>query len=622
MQPALTQELEKQEDRFGLNEFIAFKRQYSEGYEFISIAQECEPILGLSVKEVTKLGFKKFESLLLTDVDWLWEQVSAQCEAKGNFQISYQLHSAFGEIKYMQEMGFKTYDPERQAYFITGFLQDVSAQKTMYEGLKKQKLFYESTLNKMPVELAVLDVNQRYLFISQAAIKDENIRQWLIGKNDLEYARQRGKDTTVAQRRQAYLEQAIATKQEIEWEENQKDPQGKMVYSLRRYSPIVDQNGEILIIIGYGFNISDRKYAEIRIKENEMLLRSINTNVQEGIFRFDLNRSIVYANDAFIATLGCKNLEGVNELLERMPELKDDLFGPEEVVQFTKEFEYRNENGPLNFIVKRNKVQNDASTYYDGILVNVTSIKDTERELIAKNKDLEKAYMELDRFVYSASHDLRAPLTSVMGIVKIAFAEMDTLETAQFKEYLEMIKTTVSRLDHFIQEIIHYYRNNRIEVSNVEIKFDQVLDQSFENLQYMKEASHISFTKEYAIESTFYSDPGRIQIILNNLIANAIKYHDKTEGGWIRARIETTEEDSILISIEDNGPGIGERHITKIFDMFYRAGIDKAGSGLGLYIVGEAVKKLGGKIWVDSTVGKGSTFFVKLPNNTPADEQV
>ncbi len=622
MQPTVSQDLEKQEDRSGLNEFIAFKRQYSEGYEFITIAQECEPILGLSVKEVARQGFKKFESLLLTDPDELWEQVRSQCEKKGNYQINYQIHSAFGEIKYMQELGFKTYDPDTNTHVISGFLQDVSAQKTMYEGLQKQKLFYESTLNKMPVELAVLDVNQRYLFISQQAIKDENVRQWLIGKNDLEYARQRGKDTTVAQKRQAYLEEAIATKQEIEWEESQKDPQGRFVYSLRRYSPIMDTNGEILIIIGYGFNISDRKYAELKVKENEVLLRSINTNVQEGIFRFDQNKTIVYANDAFFTSLGCRDLEGVNDLLERMPELRGDLFGPEDMGQFTKEFEYRNENGPLNFIVKRNRIQHEGDTYYDGILVNVTSIKDTERELIAKNKDLEKAYMELDRFVYSASHDLRAPLTSVMGIVKIAFAEIDTLETAQFREYLEMIKTTVSRLDHFIQEIIHYYRNNRIEVSNVEIAFDQVLDQSFENLQYMKEAGHISFTKEYHLNSTFYSDPGRIQIILNNLIANAIKYHDKTEGGWIRAAIESQEDDSVLISIVDNGPGIGERHITKIFDMFYRAGIDKAGSGLGLYIVGEAVKKLGGKIWVDSTVGKGSTFFVKLPNNIPTDEQV
>lgn len=620
MLPVLKQDIGKQDGLSGTSEFIPFRRRYSEGYEFISIARECEQVLGLSVKEVTRAGFKKFESLLLTDIQDLWISIYRDCEQNGHYKVNYLLHSAFGEIKYMQELGFKTYDLETDSYLISGFLQDVSASQTMFEGLKKQKLFYESTLNKMPVELAVLDVNQRYLFISEAAIKDENVRQWLIGKNDLEYARQRGKDTTVAQKRQAYLEKAIATKQEIEWEESQKDPQGKLVYSLRRYSPIVGPDGEIVIILGYGFNISDRKYAELKIKENEVLLRSINTNVQEGIFRFNQERSVVYANDAFCSSLGCTDLLAVNDLLDRMPDLKEDLFGDEDQVQYSKEFEYRHESGLLNFIVKRNRVTNDQNTYYDGILVNVTSIKDTERELIAKNKDLEKAYMELDRFVYSASHDLRAPLTSVLGIVKIAFAEMDTLERDQFRDYLEMIRTTVSRLDHFIQEIIHYYRNNRLEVNNVQVDFAKTIDQSYENLQYMKEASHLKFSKNIDLDTPFYSDQGRIQIILNNLIANAIKYHDKASGGWITASIEREEDGSVLVSIEDNGPGIGERHITKIFDMFYRAGIDKAGSGLGLYIVGEAVKKLGGKIWVESTLGKGSTFFVKLPNNTPVNE--
>jgi signal transduction histidine kinase len=269
--------------------------------------------------------------------------------------------------------------------------------------------------------------------------------------------------------------------------------------------------------------------------------------------------------------------------------------------------------------VKRN-LSDLNEVFYDGVIVDITKMKDFEKSLISKNVELEKAYMELDRFVYSASHDLRAPLTSILGIVKVAETERNQVgSAADVDNYFGMIKKSVNKLDSFVQDIIHYYRNSRLDNELERFSLAEVLNTSFENLSYMKSASYIKFELEEGVPEDLYHDKSRILVIVNNLISNAIKYHKDEPGSIIRARA-VVDEDNLTIWIEDNGIGIKEESQNYIFDMFYRAGAGSVGSGLGLYIVSESVKKLGGKISVDSTLGKGSVFCVVLPLVTESNE--
>ena len=269
--------------------------------------------------------------------------------------------------------------------------------------------------------------------------------------------------------------------------------------------------------------------------------------------------------------------------------------------------------------MKRNRSDAD-EVFYDGVMVDITKLKDYERSLISKNVELEKAYMELDRFVYSASHDLRAPLTSILGIVKVAELERKQIgNEAEVDVYLGMIKKSVDKLDSFVQDIIHYYRNSRVDNTSQTFDLAELLSTSFENLRYIKSASHIQFQLEEGAPQHLHHDRGRIQVIVNNLISNAIKYHKDVEGSKITAKA-LVDDENLTIWIADNGQGIKAEAQAHIFDMFYRAGADSVGSGLGLYIVSESVKKLGGKISVDSTLGKGSVFCVVLPLVLKSDE--
>jgi signal transduction histidine kinase/ligand-binding sensor domain-containing protein len=228
-----------------------------------------------------------------------------------------------------------------------------------------------------------------------------------------------------------------------------------------------------------------------------------------------------------------------------------------------------------------------------------------------KNEELQKVNRELDRFVYSASHDLRAPLTSILGLVKLTRLDQDPEARMQ---YLEMVEKSIHKLDGFIHDIINYSRNARTEVQSVKVDFHTLINGILESLKYQDKADKIH--KEVRIEGKgdFYSDVKRLEIVLFNLISNAIKYHNTNQASpLISIRVSHTS-DRCLIDVEDNGWGIDKQHQENIFKMFYRADEKSTGSGLGLFIAKEAVEKLKGNLTVQSTPGKGSVFRINIPS--------
>jgi signal transduction histidine kinase len=231
----------------------------------------------------------------------------------------------------------------------------------------------------------------------------------------------------------------------------------------------------------------------------------------------------------------------------------------------------------------------------------------TESSLRSKKDELSKANTELDRFVYSASHDMRAPLLSIQGLVNIALME-NKLE--EMPKYLQMIKERALKLDEFIVEVTNYSRNSRLEVEMKPVDLCEIVDEAIEKVKYLDSLQGIAITKKILGDPIAHSDKGRLSILLNNLLSNSIKYHDRNkESRFINIEIQNMF-DQFKISVRDNGTGIKQEHLGKIFDMFYRGTETSQGSGLGLYIVKELVEKMNGQISVKSEFGMGSEFEV------------
>ncbi len=238
-----------------------------------------------------------------------------------------------------------------------------------------------------------------------------------------------------------------------------------------------------------------------------------------------------------------------------------------------------------------------------------TSLIENEKKIVAQNEELTKINSELDRFVYSTSHDLRAPLSSIRGLILLTERESDPSE---MKQYIAMMKTRVNNLDKFITDISDYSRNSRTEIVKISTPVKKVIRDVLENLRYYPGSDSVKIELNVPDELLIVTDPMRLQMVLGNLISNAFKYYDPDkEDCYIK--ISVTCEDALLnLIIEDNGIGISPELVPRIFDMFFQAHEKSTGSGLGLYIVKETVQKLGGTIAVESAVNIGTKFTVKL----------
>jgi hypothetical protein len=237
-------------------------------------------------------------------------------------------------------------------------------------------------------------------------------------------------------------------------------------------------------------------------------------------------------------------------------------------------------------------------------------IKDGKLKIEEQNKELIKANSNLDRFVYSASHDLRAPLSSVMGLVHISRL---TKEESELRNYLEMIGTRVRDLDKVIKDILSYSRNARTDIQITPVDLDEIIQSVWEELRFDLNANAIQLIKSFPQKIIVETDRERLRIILANLFSNSIKYANPMNGN---SHVEVSTKinaDALSIKIADNGIGIAREHQAKIFDMFYRATEKASGSGLGLFIVKETIEKLEGSISFDSTFGKGTSFKIIIP---------
>ena len=230
---------------------------------------------------------------------------------------------------------------------------------------------------------------------------------------------------------------------------------------------------------------------------------------------------------------------------------------------------------------------------------------------VAENYELlSKANKELDRFVYSTSHDLRAPLTSLLGLINIADLSGNQDD---IKRYHAMMKDRVSLLDKFIKDITDYSRNNRLEVERNNVNLSRISNEVWDLLKYTPEAQQVNFQIDFPDNIEIVSDERRLKIVLLNLVSNAIRYQDSRKPDpFVKLHCHKNGR-GYHINVEDNGQGIHPEHHVKVFDMFFRGHENSKGSGLGLYIVKETITKLSGSIQLESTPGVGSTFTVKLP---------
>lgn len=369
-------------------------------------------------------------------------------------------------------------------------------------------------------------------------------------------------------------------------------------------------------------DITEKKESENALKDSEYKFRSLIEHSSDAVTVINKDWMIDFASDSLYKLTGFHPHEVMGTTSrsyihpDDMPEVErtfaELLKFPGQAISVTyrrlkKNGEYIWCEGVVNNLMQQPAVR--------GIVVNfrdITERKLAEETLKKTNAELKKANSELDRFVYSASHDLRAPLASMLGVIPLL--EGQTTDPLMLND-IGLLKMSINKLDKFILNILDYARNSRMDIHKDNIDLEELLRTAINNLRFMGTGSeHIDIRVHADNTRSFCSDRNRLEIIFNNLLSNAIRYSNpKMSNPYVDISI-THSDDTTRIKIEDNGIGISKENHQKVFDMFYRVSKKSIGSGIGLYIVKETVEKLNGSITMESELGKGTIFNIVLPN--------
>ncbi len=363
------------------------------------------------------------------------------------------------------------------------------------------------------------------------------------------------------------------------------------------------------------------------IKKAESNLRSLLDNYTSPIFLLDRNYKLIDFNNAFNKLINIAYGVELNK--------GDDFFQPfdESLIPLWKErFELclkgRKKDYTENYLI-------DGTEYYYEIRVfpiyieseisgigvfasNVTDLNISKRTLEDQNISLVKLNNELDSFIYRSSHDLRAPVSSLLGLINLAKVVDDEEE---MNNCLDLMEKSVNKMENFIKDIIDHTKNSKLELEPSTINLDELLADLVSEFEHLDPTKTVKFESELLGECTFVTDRYRLMTVLTNIISNAIKYKSNRRKPAVHLSI-TVHQGSANIVISDNGQGIKEDYLPKIFDMFFRANEDSVGTGLGLYIVKDIVEKLGGTIDMESEFGVGTSVHIRIPELQVAGDEV
>ena len=224
--------------------------------------------------------------------------------------------------------------------------------------------------------------------------------------------------------------------------------------------------------------------------------------------------------------------------------------------------------------------------------------------------EIRTAIPESDLLMYKVAHDLRAPLMSVKALIDMV---RNDSEKQNLTNYLNLIEQSIDRMKQSIDQMIHSSKNEEPITGPQPVDIKKIAQEAIQSIRFMAIQRFVRIELLVDQKETFFSEEQPLKSIFTNLLSNAIRYRDETKLSSVYLHI-TFDHNGAHILFKDNGIGIEESLLDKIFAKFFRVNHEVEGSGLGLFIVKSAVESLGGTIDVKSRLGQGTTFTIWIPN--------
>lgn len=516
--------------------------------------------------------------------------------------------------------------------------RDITSQKNTEKQLAEVREFYERILNHIGADIVVFDAKQRYLFINPTAIKDKDLREWMIGKTDEDYCRVRNKSIELVKRRKTVFETARDSRKPLTWEETLINREGATEHHLRVMYPVFDANGTHVYGIGYGLNITERVKAKQELKTSmEMFASAFNDSgtgmaivSPEGKW-IDVNKEVCeitgYSKDE-LKKLTFQDITHPDDLEADMLLVNEML--KKERASYSIEKRYISKQKKIiHVLLTVSLVWNNDNTpkFFISQLVDITAQKELEREinkktsaLTATKEALLNKINQLEDLSHIIAHNLRGPAGNIKMLSETMLSKYNPDNDGQqalkiaFTEEEAMIlihDASLSLLDSLatLMQITEIKLNKEIphDLCDINTIINEICNQ-LQSTIFEKQAlilrelqvTEISYPKAY------------FENILYNLISNSLKYSKASE----RPKILITtllKDDRVKLTVKDNGLGIDmEKYADRVFRLneVFHSGFDS--KGVGLYITKTQIESFGGTIEVKSKTNEGCEFTVTL----------
>ena len=400
----------------------------------------------------------------------------------------------------------------------------------------------------------------------------------------------------------------------LEVEANKKD--GTTVPLVINATPFME-NGKLVEILGVVRDVTERKQAQEAIKSEQEKYQHVVENVGEGLFSLDLQGRILYTNPKGGEILGCEPDELVgmhfSELFSRemlsgiLPEFMNVLKGKITYIQETK---IKRKDGTLVPIeITGTPFMKDGKLAgLLGVARDITERKHQEEELRKTLEDLERSNKELEQFAYIASHDLQEPLRLIGSYVQLLSMRYKGNLDSDADEFIDYAVEGAKRLKDRINCLLEYSRVGTKGKPFKQVSSKTVLDNALSSLTMAIDKTNTVITHDSMPQVT--ADDSQLIQLFRNLIGNAIRYRSDDPP---RIHVSAAKkEDEWVFSVTDNGIGIDPQYKDYIFLIFRIVDKERSGTGTGLALCKKIVERHGGRIWVESELGKGSTFYFTI----------
>ncbi len=489
--------------------------------------------------------------------------------------------------------------------------RDVTARYLAEKEARKEKAYLDSLYNSAQEAIVITDVKGKIIRINPefTRIFGYSAKE-AIGKNI---------DRLIAppffKKKAEEITLRVARGERVNLESVRKRKDGSLVHVSIMVSPIL-VDGHLEACYAIYRDITDRKKAEEEREREAAKLATMISGMKEGVAFAGPDSRVIEVNSFFLDLFGKKREEVIGH------SLGDFLFASDgqKLEEILRPFRSRTKN----LIVFEQKLdQRDCvfrfqpvyhNNIYDGFLVNIIDVT----ELVQARRLAQQASQAKSEFLANMSHEIRTPMNGILGMVDLA---LDANPPADIREYLESIKESAYSLLRLLNDVLDFSRieARRVELEKIPFNLRDTVEHAVTSLAVQAEKKGLELILRFApnLPDRYRGDPGRLRQILLNLLSNAIKFTDQ---GEIEVSVDLLKkkrrEVTLLFKVRDTGIGIPEDKQSIIFEAFTQADSSTSrrygGSGLGLAIVSQLVQLFGGRIWVESQVGKGSTFFFTI----------